>query len=732
MERLNELFRSNFGCMPESVTPLAGSASNRKYYRMTCGESSCIGVVGTDARENDAFVTIARHLRSKGISVPEVIAVSEDGMAYVQKDLGDVVLFDMLQKARRTGEGMEEVEDILCKVMAELPRIQCVGAEGLDFNVCYPQPSFDMRMVQFDLNYFKYCFLKPSGLEFDEVLLQNDLDRFAQELLEDDSDTFLYRDFNARNVMLKDGQPYFIDFQGGRRGPVYYDVASFIWHARAAYPESLKERMLSVYMESLGKYRHVDETEFRSRLRLFVLFRTLQVLGAYGFRGLVEQKANFVTVIPAAVTSVGEMAAEGFDDYPYLTETLRRMAEIVRFKDNVRSAGRLEVRVQSFSFKKGIPYDPSGNGGGYVFDCRSIHNPGRYEPYKKLTGRDEPVIRFLEEDGEILKYLEHVYGVVDSHVETYSDRGFSSLMVSFGCTGGQHRSVYCAEHLAHHLTEKYPNIAVRLIHREQEIDEYFSPLPSKAMIFAAGLGTRLKPLTDTLPKALVPVCGKPLIEHVLRKIHGAGIHEAVVNVHHFADMVEAWAKDQKWMHIDVSDERALLLETGGAVLRARRFLEGCGSFLIHNVDILSDCDLRQFASQVNPDAVATLLVSNRETSRYFLFDPATMKLAGWMNRKTGEYVMVEDGVKPDSCLPYAFSGIHMMSDRIFGIMDDYIKETGIPADDEVGTRFPVKDFYLWAASRYPIYGVPFANLSLLDVGKLDALAPADEFIRSQE
>lgn len=732
MERLDTLFWSNFGCMPENVVPLTGSASNRKYYRMSCAGGSCIGVIGTDARENEAFVTIARHMRSKGISMPEVIAVSEDGMAYIQKDLGDIVLFDMLQKARRTGDGMDEVEELLCKVMSELPRIQFEGAEGLDYSVCYPQPSFDMRMVQFDLNYFKYCFLKPSGLEFDEMFLQDDFDRFAHDLLQYDTDTFLYRDFNARNVMVKDGMPYFIDFQGGRKGPVYYDVASFIWHSRAGYPDGLKQRMLTAYLDSLKRYVDVDENEFHDRLRLFVLFRMLQVLGAYGFRGLVEQKANFVTGIPDAVASVEKIAAGVSARYPYMAETLHRMSEMDRFKDKPVSEGRLEVRVQSFSFKKGIPSDPTGNGGGYVFDCRSIHNPGRYEPYKKLTGRDEAVIRFLEEDGEILRYLDHVYGVVDPHVETYAERGFSSLMVSFGCTGGQHRSVYCAEHLARHLAGKYPHIAVRLIHREQNIDEYISPMPAKAMIFAAGLGTRLKPLTDTLPKALVPVCGKPLIEHVLRKINASGIHEAVVNVHHFADMVESWARTRRWMNIDVSDERKLLLETGGAVLHARRFLEGCGSFLIHNVDILSDCNLRHFAAQVRPGAVATLLVSNRRTSRYFLFDPASMRLAGWMNRKTGEYVMTDEGVSPDSCVPYAFSGIHIMSDRIFDIMDDYIKETGIPADDEVGTRFPVKDFYLWAASRYPVYGVNMENLSLLDVGKLDALAPAEEFIRSQE
>lgn len=472
MERLNTLFKSIFDSDPELVIPLTGSASNRKYFRMTGSGRSCIGVIGTDRRENEAFVAISGQMRSKGISVPQVWAVSEDGMAYIQEDLGDQILFDMLQKARKTGEGMDDVERLLCEVMSQLPKIQFEGAAGMDFSLCYPQASFDMRMVMFDLNYFKYCFLKPSGLEFDEVLLQNDFDRFAQDLLQDDTDTFLYRDFNARNVMVCDGQPYFIDFQGGRRGPIYYDVASFIWQARAAYSEELKEKMLRSYTTSLSRYAKYEPEHFNSRLRLFILFRLMQVLGAYGFRGLVEQKAKFVTSISPALDSLRKLTAEGFDRYPYMISVLQQMTSIPRFRmEGQADKDVLEVKVYSFSFMKGVPFDPTGNGGGYVFDCRSIHNPGRYEPYKKLTGRDEPVIRFLEDDGEITQFLSHAYAVVDAHVETYARRGFTSLMVSFGCTGGQHRSVYSAEHMASHLAQKYPDIRVRLIHREWGIEE---------------------------------------------------------------------------------------------------------------------------------------------------------------------------------------------------------------------------------------------------------------------
>ncbi len=251
----------------------------------------------------------------------------------------------------------------------------------------------------------------------------------------------------------------------------------------------------------------------------------------------------------------------------------------------------------------------------------------------------------------------------------------------------------------------------------------------KAMIFAAGLGTRLKPITDTLPKALVPVCGKPLLWHVLRKLMSSGISETVVNVHHFADKVEKWLDGQPWVTLSgtvhISDERDMLLETGGAVLHARPYLEGCGNFLIHNVDILSNCDLKWLESQVREDALATLLVSPRKTRRYLLFEPVSMRLAGWTDTQTGEVRMSDPSLEPSACLALAFSGIHVMSDRIFGVMEEYAAGKGLPQDN---ARFPITDFYLAAASRHPIYGVCLESLELLDVGKLDALEPAEAFV----
>ncbi|MBQ2371597.1 MAG: phosphotransferase [Bacteroidales bacterium] len=462
MDRLFTLFRRHYGRNHQYVRPLTGSASNRQYFRLGDDQSSCIGVIGVNPDENRAFIAMAAHFRLKGIPVPEVYAASDDAVAYIQEDVGDVALFGMI--------GSEASEEILCRTIRCLPDIQFKGAEDFDFSICHPIRRFDRRLVLFDLNYFKYCFLKPSGLEFDENRLQDDFERLADDLTAVGADTFMYRDFQVRNVMVKDGNPCFIDFQGGMQGPIYYDVASFIWHARAGYSQELKMKMLDAYLDALSAYVSIGREEFIDTLRLFVLFRTMQVLGAYGFRGLVEQKAAFVVNIPEALASLDSQLEMPFESYPYLDSVLRRLAALPRFARSQQD-GKLEVKVYSFSFKKGIPQDLSGNGGGYVFDCRSIHNPGRYEPYKKLTGRDKPVIDFLEEDGEITGFLEHVYGVVDPHVETFSSRGFTSLMVSFGCTGGQHRSVYCAEHLAHHLADKYPHVRVRLIHREQKIEE---------------------------------------------------------------------------------------------------------------------------------------------------------------------------------------------------------------------------------------------------------------------
>lgn len=462
-EKLSQLFSELTGSGPHKVEQLHGSGSNRSYFRIAgCDGKTYIGVEGTSLKEDRAFCELAGHFRKKGINVPEVIARTDDYSAYIQEDLGNLALFDI-------PDGHDK-EELIFKTIRMLPKIQFEGAEGLDWSLCFPQKEFDARMVAFDLNYFKYCFLKPSGIEFDEIALEEDFSRLSAVLLENRSETFMYRDFQARNVMVKDGEPYFIDFQGGRKGPIYYDVASFVWQARAAYPDALKERLVDAYMESAERYVPIDRAGFKATLRQFVLFRTLQVLGAYGFRGLIEKKEHFIRSIPFAIENLRRMFETGFTEYPALAVISGQMAD--RFCRSERKGdGTLEVKVSSFSFKKGVPADDSGNGGGYVFDCRGFDNPGRYEEYRNLTGRDTEVIKFLEGTSGVASFLDHVRGLVDSHIEEFIRRGFTHLEICFGCTGGQHRSVYCAEKTARHIIEKY-NVKVRLVHREQGVDEY--------------------------------------------------------------------------------------------------------------------------------------------------------------------------------------------------------------------------------------------------------------------
>ena len=494
MEQLLKLYESFTGCKPTDLQPITGSGSNRQYYRWTDGHVlPLIGCVGTSREENHAFIYLALHFREKGLPVPEVVATSEDETCYLQTDLGSTSLFDAIRHGREAGGEYNEQEVLLLKkTIRLLPDLQLRGAEGLDFNQCYPVPGMDEESVMFDLNYFKYCYLKPSGIDFHEVRLEHDFRQMAQDLIHDDTSGFLYRDFQARNVMIdNEGNPWFIDFQGGRRGPLQYDVASFLWQASARYQPSLREELISTYINSLSRYISVDDQKFRKRLRLFVLFRLLQVLGAYGYRGYFERKKHFIDSIPPALDNLRQWLSKGPCPYPTLHQVLVALSlsspsrlpglSMTSSIPIPSSTSPLTVRIFSFSYKRGIPEDESGNGGGYVFDCRSTHNPGRYEPYKKLTGLDEPVIRFLEEDGEILTFLESVYRLADFHVERYLQRGFTDLMFSFGCTGGQHRSVYCAQHLAEHLHRKY-GITIRLCHREQGIREEMKKWRSEEVI----------------------------------------------------------------------------------------------------------------------------------------------------------------------------------------------------------------------------------------------------------
>ena len=471
---LKELFRRFAGSEADSVSRLTAAGSNRCYYRFVYSGGTVVGVEGTNADENAAFLAIARHLAGKQLPVPQILAVSDNGMCYLLQDLGDTSLFELLKDARQSGEYSDNQVLLLEKTISRLPELQFKGGKGMDFKVCFPCESFDHRSIFWDLNYFKYNFLKAIGVEFHEALLEDDFEHFATLLLKDAPfDTFMYRDFQARNVMVKDDEPWFIDFQGGRRGPIEYDLASFLWQARAAYPDSLRQHLIDVYLKALAPYRKVSTAEFRNNLHNIVLFRSLQVLGAYGFRGYFERKPHFFQSIPAAIDNLKDLLKQDIEGCPYLTRLLRSITELPQFNPQPAPQNvKRTVRVMSFSYRKGLPQDDTGNGGGFIFDCRGMHNPGKYDCYKKITGADAPVIEFLEEQGEVQHYLEHVYGLVDPTVDKYIERGFANLMVSFGCTGGQHRSLYCANHLAEHLKQKYGDrIIILLEHREQGISK---------------------------------------------------------------------------------------------------------------------------------------------------------------------------------------------------------------------------------------------------------------------
>lgn len=470
---LKTLYTTYKGSAPADITELPSSGSNRRYFRLSGTDgTTLIGVIGTSVEENRAFISMAAHFAGKGIRVPSVVAVSTDTRCYLQTDLGSTMLFQAIEKGRSTRSFSTEERSLLTKTISSLPDIQFRGSEGMDFSVCYPTATFDERTIHWDLNYFKYCFLKATGLEFDENSLEDDFNRLTHKLMKADSGTFMYRDFQSRNVMVKDGEPWFIDFQGGRRGPFYYDVASFLWQAKANYTDSLREELLHAYLKSLRKYIDITDEEFMETLRHFVLFRTMQVLGAYGFRGYFEKKPHFMQSVPFAIANLRSLLEESYNEYPYLNDVLNRLVNMKQFTNELERKA-LTVRVFSFAYKKGIPNDVTGNGGGYVFDCRAINNPGKYEHNKPFTGLDANVIKFLEDDGEVLTFLDSCYQLVDSTVKRYIERGFTNLMVSFGCTGGQHRSVYCAQHMAEHIASKF-NVKVELVHREQNIEQTFN------------------------------------------------------------------------------------------------------------------------------------------------------------------------------------------------------------------------------------------------------------------
>lgn len=468
---LGELFYQWAGEEPGLILPLAPSGSQRIYYRLKSGSRTAIGAYNPDRKENEAFISFSRHFHGKGLPVPEIYCEELGQHVYLQEDLGFTTLYSyLLQKGDYFPDYLIRIYQ---RVVEQLAYLQVEGGEGLDYSACYPREAFDKQSMLWDFNTFKYYFLKLANVAFDEQLLEDDIHRLADYLLQTDTSHFMFRDFQTRNIMIRGGEPYFIDYQGGRRGALQYDLASLLYQAKANIPEDIRDGLLEHYMDTLEKLVPVDRKKFLEYYYGYVFIRSIQVLGTYGFRGLYERKEYFINSIPFALRNIKWLLDNSklAIHLPELEQALQSLIASKRFEpfDKIKgSSSLLTVRINSFSYKQnGIPEDPNGNGGGFVFDCRFIHNPGRYEPYKKLTGRDEPVINFLKHHSQVESFLNDVFRIVDGAVEDYIERSFTSLLVNFGCTGGQHRSVYAADALAQHLKEKY-GVRVELEHIEQE------------------------------------------------------------------------------------------------------------------------------------------------------------------------------------------------------------------------------------------------------------------------
>ncbi len=471
MDVLKQLFEQHFHSAPQRVQPVQGGlgGSARKIIRLADEQRSAIGILNHDRAENLAFLGFTRHFRRHGLPVPEIYVEDLDRGAYLEEDLGDTTLFDLLARRRAGGEIAPEVIEAYDQVVDLLPRFQVEAGRDLDYSVCYPRASFDRQSIAWDLNYFKYYFLKLAGIPFGEQALEEDFGRLTRFLLTAPRDYFLYRDFQSRNVMLRDGQPHFLDYQGGRKGALQYDIASLLYDAKADLPPELRQRLLDRYLEALAGHIALDRETFLRHYYAFVYIRIMQALGTYGFRGFYERKPHFLQSVPYALKNLRWLAHNVTlpIKLPTLLGTFEAMLRSERLQELQGAKGVITVRIFSFSFHRGLPADESGHGGGFVFDARSLPNPGREERFKSLTGKDAPVIEYLEQQEGVRHFFSSVSALVEASVSDYQRRGFKNLMVSFGCTGGQHRSVYLAERLAAHLRAR-EGVEVVVRHRELE------------------------------------------------------------------------------------------------------------------------------------------------------------------------------------------------------------------------------------------------------------------------
>jgi aminoglycoside/choline kinase family phosphotransferase len=471
MEVLEKLFEQHFHRPVGRVQPLQGElgGSGRKVIRLVSDKSSAIGILYGVREENTAFLEFSRHFRRHHLPVPEIYGEDLDSGAYLEEDLGDTTLFDFLSKNRAGETVSPEVVEAYRRVVAVLPRFQVEAGRDLNYKVCYPRASFDRQSIAWDLNYFKYYFLRLAGIPFNEQALEDDFSRLTKFLLSAGRDYFLYRDFQSRNVMLRDGQPFFVDYQGGRRGALQYDIASLLYDAKADLPPALRLQLLDHYLDELARFVDLGRDAFMQHYYAYVYVRIMQALGAYGFRGFYERKVHFLQSVPYALKNLRWLLGNVQLPIalPTLIDAFKSMVASEKLHGLASEGEHVTVRIFSFSFHRGLPKDENGHGGGFVFDARSIPNPGREERFKALNGKDAPVIDYLNQQESVHQFMANVISLVDASVNTYQRRGFKNLMVSFGCTGGQHRSVYLAEQLAKYLRDRN-GVEVLVQHRELE------------------------------------------------------------------------------------------------------------------------------------------------------------------------------------------------------------------------------------------------------------------------
>ena len=471
---LAELTRS-IGETPYEIQSIAESGSARKYFRIITWNGSLIGTYSNNVEENEAFLTFSKHFHDLGLNVPEVFAVNAERTCYLQSDFGDDNLFAHVQKALIAGGFGENNINLYKKALSHLVKLQVLGHQGLDYSKAYPTERFDRQAIIDDLNYFKYYFVKPhEEIDFNETRLGKDFEAFANFVSQAPCDFFMYRDFQSRNIMVKDNELYFIDFQGGRKGPLNYDVVSLLYQVKAQIPQATRDELVEYYKTELSQYMSPEAVKFDTYQPYFVYLRLMQVLGAYGFRGLIQKKSHFIESIPYALREIETLSKTApLTSYPELQSVISQLNKLdAKYAALIAPpAGKLTVTINSFSFKKGYPADFSGNGGGFVFDCRALPNPGREPEFKTKTGRDWEVIDYLMAKPPVHIFLGHVKGIVGQSVDNYRERHFSNLMVSFGCTGGQHRSVFFAQTIYEWLKATYPDIHLKLNHIERKITE---------------------------------------------------------------------------------------------------------------------------------------------------------------------------------------------------------------------------------------------------------------------